>query len=81
MKVEKEDCWNLDRALSFEWLETNSLGEFSSGTVAGVNTHRYHALLLTARKPPSERFVLVNYLEELDLRSLRSVSQSIEDRA
>ena len=36
MKVEKEDCRNLDRALSFEWLETNGLGVFSSGTVAGV---------------------------------------------
>lgn len=81
MKIGAEDCRNLDRALSFEWLETNGFGGFSSGTVAGVNTRRYHALLLTARKPPSERFVLVNYLEELDLRSLYSLSQSIEDHA
>ena len=79
MKVEKEDCRNLDRALGLEWLEANGREGFASGTVAGVHTHRYHALLLTVRKPPSERFVLVNYLEELDLRSLRSVSQSIED--
>jgi predicted glycogen debranching enzyme len=50
--------------LSLEWLETNGRGGFSSGTVAGANTRRYHALLLTARKPPSERFVLVNHLEE-----------------
>ena len=64
MQIEKEDCQNLDRALSFEWLETNGRGGFSSGTVAGANTRRYHALLLTARKPPSERFVLVNHLEE-----------------
>jgi len=64
MKVDKEDCQNLDRALSLEWLETNGRGGFASGTVAGANTRRYHALLLTARKPPSERFVLVNHLEE-----------------
>jgi predicted glycogen debranching enzyme len=64
MKVDKEDCRNLDRALSLEWLETNGRGGFASGTVAGANTRRYHALLLTARKPPSERFVLVNHLEE-----------------
>src|SRR5262245_5135020 len=64
MKVEKEDCRNLDRALSLEWLETNDRGGFSSGTVAGANTRRYHALLSTARKPPCERVVLVNHLEE-----------------
>jgi predicted glycogen debranching enzyme len=64
MKVDKEDCRNLDRALSLEWLETNGRGGFASGTIAGANTRRYHALLLTARKPPSERFVLVNQLEE-----------------
>ena len=64
MKIDKEGCCNLDRALSLEWLETNGRGGFSSGTVAGANTRRYHALLLTARKPPSERFVLVNHLEE-----------------
>jgi predicted glycogen debranching enzyme len=64
VKIGGEDCRNLDRALSLEWLETNGRGGFSSGTVAGANTRRYHALLLTARKPPSERVVLVNHLEE-----------------
>ena len=64
MKISTQDCQNLDRALNLEWLETNGRGGFSSGTVAGANTRRYHALLLTARKPPSERFVLVNHLEE-----------------
>lgn len=64
MKVDKKDCRNLDRALSLEWLETNGRGGFASGTIAGANTRRYHALLLTARTPPSERFVLVNHLEE-----------------
>ena len=68
MKIGTTDCRNLDQALGLEWLETNGRGGFSSGTVAGANTRRYHALLLTARKPPSERFVLVNHLEEwLDL--------------
>ncbi len=64
MKIGAEDCRNFDRALSLEWLETNGRGGFASGTIAGVNTRRYHALLLTARKPPSERVVLVNHLEE-----------------
>lgn len=64
MKVNATRCRNLYDALSLEWLETNGRGGFASGTVAGANTRRYHALLLTARKPPSERFVLVNQLEE-----------------
>lgn len=64
MKIGAADCQNLERALSLEWLETNARGGFSSGTVAGANIRRYHALLLTARKPPSERLVLVNHLDE-----------------
>lgn len=64
MKVDTTACQDLDRALSLEWLETNGKGGFASGTVAGANIRRYHALLLSARKPPSERFVLVNHLEE-----------------
>jgi len=31
-----------------EWLEADGLGGFASGTVSGVRTRRYHALLLTA---------------------------------
>ena len=68
MNISAHDCRNLDRALNLEWLEANGRGGFSSGTVAGANTRRYHALLLTARKPPGERVVLVNQVEEwLDL--------------
>jgi predicted glycogen debranching enzyme len=46
-----------------EWLEADGLGGFSSGTVQGIRTRRYHALLLSATTPPSGRFVLVNGLE------------------
>ena len=43
-----------------EWLEADGLGGFASGTVCGIRTRRYHALLLTATTPPSDRMVLVN---------------------
>ena len=46
-----------------EWLEADGLGGFTSGTVSGIRTRRYHALLLAAATPPSGRFVLVNGLE------------------
>lgn len=44
----------------FEWLETDGLGGFASHTSQGRRTRRYHALLLVARKPPTDRRVLVN---------------------
>jgi predicted glycogen debranching enzyme len=43
-----------------EWLEADGLGGFASGTVSGMRTRRYHALLLTATTPPAGRMVLVN---------------------
>jgi len=46
-----------------EWLEADGLGGFASGTVCGVRTRRYHALLLAATTPPTGRYVLVNGLE------------------
>ena len=49
--------------LDGEWLESDAIGGFASGTVAGYRTRRYHALLLTPRRPPSDRVVLVNGIE------------------
>jgi len=46
-----------------EWLEPDGLGGFASGTSSGIRSRRYHALLLAARTPPTDRFVLVNGLE------------------
>ena len=43
-----------------EWLEADGLGGFTSGTVSGIRTRRYHALLLIATTPPTGRMVLVN---------------------
>ncbi len=50
----------MNDALTREWLEADGLGGFASGTVPGIRTRRYHALLLTAKTPPTGRMVLVN---------------------
>src|SRR5437870_10099972 len=50
---------DLAAALRREWLVTNGLGGYASGTLAGVNTRRYHGLLVAALVPPVERTVLV----------------------
>ncbi len=60
----KETCGDLDAALRREWLETNGLGGFASSTIVGLNTRRYHGLLVAATKPPLGRLVLLSKLEE-----------------
>ncbi len=52
-----------DMKLANEWLETDGRGGFASGTVSGIRTRRYHALLLHAVTPPTGRMVLVNGME------------------
>lgn len=49
--------------LRAEWLEADGRGGFASGTVSGLRTRRYHALLLSAMHPPAGRVVLVNGIE------------------
>ncbi len=49
--------------LSCEYLEADGLGGFSSGTVGGWRTRRYHGLLTPAVQPPSGRAVLVDGFE------------------
>ena len=46
-----------------EWLEADGLGGFASGTVDGIRTRRYQAVLLPATSPPTGRGVLVNGFE------------------
>src|ERR1700728_2001102 len=50
--------------LKSEWLETNGTGAFAMGTAEGLNTRRYHALLVASLKPPVERYVLLSRVEE-----------------
>lgn len=61
--IRGETCRDLESAIRREWLVTNGLGGYASGTVAGVNTRRYHGLLV-ASCPPLRRVVLVAAVEE-----------------
>ncbi len=64
MDFGREVTGSLAVAESREWLCTNGLGGFASGTVAGLPTRRYHGLLVAALKPPVGRTVLVGGLHE-----------------
>ncbi|MGH7910087.1 MAG: amylo-alpha-1,6-glucosidase, partial [Thermodesulfobacteriota bacterium] len=60
----REVCGELRAAEEREWLTTNGLGGFASGTIVGSLTRRYHGLLIAALKPPLGRTVLVSKLDE-----------------
>ncbi|MEM6343492.1 MAG: amylo-alpha-1,6-glucosidase [Bacteroidota bacterium] len=53
-----------ERAIQYEWLETNGLGGFASSTVIGTHTRRYHGLLVAALAPPVGRTVLLSKMDE-----------------
>ncbi len=48
-----------------EWLLTNGLGGYASGTISGRVTRRYHGLLVAALPAPLGRVVMFNHLSEL----------------
>ncbi len=63
-----------------EWLVTNGLGGYASGTVVGVLTRRYHGLLVAALPAPLGRMVLLNHLlERVRLEDRRVVWLGDED--
>ena len=47
-----------------EWIITNGLGGYASSTVLGMNTRKYHGLLVAALSPPGERTVCLTKLDE-----------------
>ena len=51
----REVCGDLAIAEKREWLVTNGIGGFASGTIAGMLTRRYHGLLMAALQPPLGR--------------------------
>jgi len=57
-------CTNFEEAVSREWLETNGIGGFSSSTISGANTRRYHGLLTAATEPPLGRVTMLSKFEE-----------------
>ncbi|MBI4270523.1 MAG: glycogen debranching enzyme N-terminal domain-containing protein, partial [Candidatus Rokubacteria bacterium] len=60
----REITGDLGAAERREWLCTNGIGGFASGTVAGTLTRRYHGLLIAALQPPLGRTLLVAKADE-----------------
>jgi predicted glycogen debranching enzyme len=66
--------------LAREWLATNGLGGYASGTVPWIQTRRYHGLLTAALPPPLGRMMMFNEIaEELRLADGRVIRLSKSD--
>ena len=60
LQKNKSSVNNFNEVIQNEWLETNGLGGWSSSSIIGCNTRRYHGLLVAATVPPAERMALVS---------------------
>ena len=61
----REICGELEAAESREWLVTNGIGGYASGTIAGSLTRRYHGLLVAALQLSVGRTLLVSAIDEI----------------
>lgn len=62
--LDRTVCRDFERSSRLEWLDTNGAGGYAMGAIAGVNTRRYHGLLVAALHPPLQRCVILSKLEE-----------------
>lgn len=62
--IDSRALLNVEEALKTEWLVTNGLGGYASSTILGINTRKYHGLLVAAFNPPVDRRVLLTKLDE-----------------
>ena len=60
----QEALSRFDEVIEKEWLITNGLGGYASSTVLGINTRKYHGLLVAALHPPGDRTVCLSKLDE-----------------
>ena len=56
------DAAEADALATREWLVTNGLGGYASGTISGVITRRYHGYLIAALPAPLGRMVMLSHI-------------------
>ena len=70
MKIKTKDM-ELKDGIEREWLITNGIGGYSASTIFGINTRKYHGLLVAPLNPPARRTLILSKLDE---------SMQIDDR-
>lgn len=64
IRLGRHNWENFEDGIRKEWLLTNGLGGFASGTVIGANSRKYHGLLFAALRPPGQRTLFLSQLAE-----------------
>lgn len=63
MKLSKKQL-EFNEGITKEWLITNGMGGYSSSTVIGINTRKYHGLLIAPLTPPARRHLILSKIDE-----------------
>lgn len=64
IEIGRARCGNYSLSSRLEWLVTNGIGGYASGTVSRALTRHYHGLLVAALEPPLGRTVTLLKLDE-----------------
>ena len=63
MKLSKKQL-SVEDGITKEWVITNGIGGFASQSVLGINTRKYHGLLIAPLMPPARRYVILSKIDE-----------------
>ncbi len=59
-----KDRITLEEGIEKEWVITNGIGGFASSTSLGINTRKYHGLLIAPLTPPARRYLILSKVDE-----------------
>ena len=60
----KYENLEFEKALKQDWIITNGLGGYSSSSILGINTRKYHGLLVAPLNPPGNRNLILSKVDE-----------------
>ena len=63
MKINGKNL-EIQKGIKKEWVISNGIGGFASQSILGINTRKYHGLLIAALDAPSRRHVILSKLDE-----------------
>src|SRR2546426_11595116 len=64
IKFDRSICCDFNETVSREWLITNGVGGYASGTVAGILTRKEHGLLVSSSRDDSTPQLLLAKIDE-----------------
>ena len=56
--------YGFEDGIKKEWIITNGIGGYASTTMLGINTRKYHGLLIAPLNPPAQRNLILSKIDE-----------------